>query len=89
MTTSPTSPAERAYITSLPSGFITTSRYHSISRVQGVLATSRAIGDYELKPWVRCEPDVVVWGGEERGGEQKGEGGVRESGMAQVGGDRE
>ena len=72
-------PVERAYITSLPSGFITTSRYHSISRVQGVLATSRAIGDYELKPWVRCEPDVVVWGGEGEEG-YGGEGGVRESG---------
>ena len=80
-------PVERAYITSLPSGFITTSRYHSISRVQGVLATSRAIGDYELKPWVRCEPDVVVWGGEGGGGGEGdvGGGGGLGRGMGGVG----
>lgn len=65
-------PLERAYIQSQPAGFITTSRLHSISRVQGVLATSRAIGDYELKPYVRCEPDVVLWEveGEEEGQER-------------------
>jgi serine/threonine protein phosphatase PrpC len=27
----------------------------------GVLATSRAIGDYELKPYVRAEPDVLSY----------------------------
>ena len=54
-------PLERLYIQSQPAGFITQSRYYGISRVQGVLATSRAIGDYELRPHVRCEPDVVGW----------------------------
>ena len=54
-------PLERLYIQSQPSGFITQSRHYGISRVQGVLATSRAIGDYELRPHVRCEPDVVGW----------------------------
>ena len=63
----PHMPVERSYITSLPSGFITTSPLHSISRVQGVLATSRAIGDYELKPFVRCDPDVVLWEDEGQG----------------------
>ena len=54
-------PLERLYIQSHPSGFITQSRHYGISRVQGVLATSRAIGDFELRPHVRCEPDVVGW----------------------------
>ena len=54
-------PTEHSRITALPSGFVTTSPLHSVSRVQGVLATSRAIGDYELRPFVHCQPDVVEW----------------------------
>ena len=51
--------AERRYIESHPAGFVTMDR-RGPSRVQGVLATSRAIGDMPLKPWVRNVPDVHI-----------------------------
>jgi serine/threonine protein phosphatase PrpC len=57
----PDLPAERAYVESLPGGFVTRARPgRSLARVQGVLAVSRAIGDASLKPWVRSEPDVRI-----------------------------
>lgn len=55
----PHDPVERLYIESHPGGFITQPR-RGPSRVLGVLATSRAIGDMQLKPYVRNRPDVRI-----------------------------
>ncbi len=52
---------ERAWIESHRGGFVSGTRGgRDLPRVQGVLATSRAIGDRPLKPWVRSEPDVKI-----------------------------
>ena len=51
--------SERSFIESQAGGFITTDRY-GLSRVQGQLAVSRAIGDAPLKPYVRNTPDVKI-----------------------------
>jgi len=49
--------SERSYVESQPGGFVL-NRF-GVSRVQGILAVSRAIGDAPIKPYVRNIPDVL------------------------------
>lgn len=51
----PDSPRERARIEATPGGFV---RHLGVWRTQGILAMSRAVGDYALRPQVVCDPDV-------------------------------
>jgi serine/threonine protein phosphatase PrpC len=51
----PDVPAERSRIESLGGRVIT----HVVSRVEGILAMSRALGDQFLKPYVSPEPRIV------------------------------
>jgi protein phosphatase 1L len=51
----PNVPAERSRIESL-GGWVVT---HTVPRVQGILAMSRALGDQQLKPYVSAEPRII------------------------------
>lgn len=44
---------EEFRIKNIPGGFI-----NEASRVMGVLATCRALGDFRLNPYVSCRPDM-------------------------------
>ena len=54
----PNAPDERARVEALDGGVVTSHR-NGIHRVQGVLAVSRALGDFHLEPYVISEPALT------------------------------